>query len=350
MWANSVWGFLGLAVALGLVVFTDPAPEYAWLRPHILVVAGLCAVASLAILFWPLLRHLWRKLRTQHNLIDLKDAAAQLYGELRGTDLGRFTEGHTGTPDEILDNVGMQILHNAPVHVRRAPSPKWEIFPTSSLSKMGVCNGATDIRYWGQDRAFYTDPKVSRRDVRRVAKHLKKNANFVSDWSKAAPSLPNDLSIELTRNPAQINAYTPVCAITIQNTSSRELDRCLVDVKEISSHWPGQMPNPLVLRTDGQIRRNGTGRFILSQGQSKTVPILFRGATRANEWFFFDENGNKYFISANPIKIVLSLYGATETKTVLIFLDVDAGWNPFPSLEIVDNDYKLPAQSEKQHP
>ena len=85
-----------------------------------------------------------------------------------------------------------QLLHNTKVHVRRAPSPHWEIFPRSSLNKMGVHDGATDIRYWGQDRAYYSDPKVSRRDVRRVIKHLKKNANFVSEWSKAPPLTPKE--------------------------------------------------------------------------------------------------------------------------------------------------------------
>lgn len=91
-----------------------------------------------------------------------------------------------------IQNAGMQLLHNADVYVRHAPSPNWEIFPRSNLNKMGVHNGATDIRYWGQDQAYYSDPKVSRRDVRRVIKHLKKNANFVSEWSKAPPPQPKE--------------------------------------------------------------------------------------------------------------------------------------------------------------
>jgi hypothetical protein len=161
------------------------------LRPYFLAAAAVSAIAWLIILIWPVLRHLWRKLRARHNLIDLKDAAAQLYGELRGTDLGRFTEGHTGDEQEILDNMGMQILHNVDVYVRRAPSPNWELFPRSELSKMGVCRGATEIRYWGRgNQNFYSEPKVSRKNLNRVIKELKKNSNYVSEWSKPPPPLP----------------------------------------------------------------------------------------------------------------------------------------------------------------
>src|SRR5208282_5099630 len=111
--------------------------------------------------------------------------------------LGRFTEGLTDTANQILDTIGNQILHNAPVQVRRAPSPKWEIFPKSELNKMGACHGATGIRYWGQEQAFYSDPKVSRRHLRRVTKHLKKHADFASEWRKSRPpSSPLEIIVD----------------------------------------------------------------------------------------------------------------------------------------------------------
>lgn len=160
----------------------DSFNKWAWVFP-----TSLFALA-VGILIWTPAVHIFAAWKNRRGLSDLRDAAAQLYGALRGTDLGRFIEGHTGTPDEILQNAGMQLLHNADVYVRRAPSPHWEIFPRSNLNKMGVHNGATDIRYWGQDQPYYSDPKVSRRDVRRVIKHLRKDANFVSKWSKAPPA------------------------------------------------------------------------------------------------------------------------------------------------------------------
>jgi hypothetical protein len=155
--------------------------DNAYLLPAILMVGGLI------IILWAPLRALKRRFSFEHQFVPLREAAAKIYGDLRGTDLGRFTEGHTGEADEILDNVGMQILHNAPVYVRRAPSPKWELFPVSELNKMGVCNGATGIRYWGEDRVLFSDPKVSRRNLRRVSKSLRQNANYRSEWSKHPP-------------------------------------------------------------------------------------------------------------------------------------------------------------------
>lgn len=197
------FGFLGFAVGLMLQVgphsagsnfcswlpfwpscsgaLPDWFDRYAWALPAFLLGAAAC------LLLWAPGHALIRLATKRHGLIPLREAAATIYGEIRGTDLGRFTEGHSGTEEEILDNVGMQILHNADVQVRRAPSPNWELFPKSELSKMGVFQGATGIRYWGENQAFYTEPKVSRRDMRRVARFLKENANYIQQWSKAPP-------------------------------------------------------------------------------------------------------------------------------------------------------------------
>jgi hypothetical protein len=155
--------------------------EWAWLLPTAL---GIAAVVLIA---WAPVATILSRALHYNRLIPLNEAASYIYGKLRGTALGRFTEGDTGGAEEILDNIGMQILHNANVQVRRAPSPNWEPFPKSELSKMGVCRGATGIHYWGQNQIFYTDPKISRRDMQRVARHLKKHANFISEWSKSPP-------------------------------------------------------------------------------------------------------------------------------------------------------------------
>jgi hypothetical protein len=170
--------------------------HWGWLLPTSLFIGGLILAA------WAPIAAILHQWSIWNQTIPLSEAASHLYGELRGTDLGRFTEGHTGTSDEILDNVGMQILHNADVLVRRAPSPKWEIFPRSELSRMGVCHGATGIRYWGQEQAFYSDPKISKRNLHRVTKHLTQNANFIREWSSAPPQNNSDLRITLHDQPA----------------------------------------------------------------------------------------------------------------------------------------------------
>ena len=164
-----------------------------WFSANAFLLPAALIGLGLIILLWAPANAIKDRLSFERRFVPLRVAAASVYGELRGTDLGRFTEGHTGTPEEILDNVGMQILHNADIHVRRAPSPKWEIFPRSQIHKMGVRNGATGIGYRGDDSAYYTEPRVSRRALRRVTKQLKQNANFVSDWSNApSPSPPSE--------------------------------------------------------------------------------------------------------------------------------------------------------------
>jgi hypothetical protein len=53
MWANSVWGFFGLAVTLGLAVLGQPH-DLLWMRPSFLLGAGVSFILSVAILCWPL--------------------------------------------------------------------------------------------------------------------------------------------------------------------------------------------------------------------------------------------------------------------------------------------------------
>ena len=55
MWANTVWGFIALAVCFGLAVFGLSA-EYTWARPYLLNAAFTCAVASAISFCWPLIK------------------------------------------------------------------------------------------------------------------------------------------------------------------------------------------------------------------------------------------------------------------------------------------------------
>jgi hypothetical protein len=51
--ANSVWGFFGLAVTLGLAMLGLPG-DLLWLRPWFLYGAAISLVLSIGTLFWPL--------------------------------------------------------------------------------------------------------------------------------------------------------------------------------------------------------------------------------------------------------------------------------------------------------
>jgi hypothetical protein len=104
---------------------------------------------------------------------------------------------------------------------------------------------------------------------------------------------------------------------------------------EFSGAIPDGMKMPATLRSAGQIQGNRPGRFKLSKGQRKPVPIFFAHARRKNEWFFIDEQGQKYPLTAQPTRVVLQIYGGKETQVVRIFIDTDAGWKPHPNLEAV---------------
>jgi hypothetical protein len=55
MYANTCWGFLSLAVSLGLAVFGLPA-DYVWLQPYFVWGAIVCALVSFALFGWPAIR------------------------------------------------------------------------------------------------------------------------------------------------------------------------------------------------------------------------------------------------------------------------------------------------------
>jgi hypothetical protein len=113
---------------------------------------------------------------------------------------------------------------------------------------------------------------------------------------------------------------------------------------EFSGAIPDRMPMPFVMRTDSQIRNHEHGHFALARGQKRLLPIVFRGPTRANEWFFFDENERKYFVPARPRKIILRIYGGCAPGNALVYLDIDPGWNVLPSVKTVPSGYTLEAE------
>ncbi len=76
---------------------------------------------------------------------------------------------------------------------------------------------------------------------------------------------------------------------------------------------------PLTLRTDAQIRNNERGSFPIFAGQQVIIPLAFRSPQRANEWFLFDENGQSYFIPADPTKILLRIYGGAAPGAAVVY-------------------------------
>ena len=167
------------------------------------------------------------------------------------------------------------------------------------------------------------------------------DATQARDWLKRDGKAPPSASfnIQFIASPGQIGSYDCVCAIIVKNIESNELTNCLVQMEQISCTYPDQMPMPLVLRTDGQIRGSRTGRFTLSPNQPKSVPVLLKSRTRNNEWFFVDENGKSYFIPPQHFKAVLGIYGGKFSGKALVDIRVGDDWQAYPSLKIVSNDF-----------
>jgi hypothetical protein len=78
------------------------------------------------------------------------------------------------------------------------------------------------------------------------------------------------------------------------------------------------------------------------------IPLAFHSPNRANGWSLFDEDGKRYFLPANPTKMLLRLHGGTGPGAALVFIDTDAGGNALPSVKTVPMDFSLaPAETSK---
>lgn len=147
--------------------------------------------------------------------------------------------------------------------------------------------------------------------------------------------------IELSDRIFTIGNYECIYSITLHNTEQNDLkDCCLVKIEGFSGHLPPDMPIPFVLRTEGQIRGKRSGRFNLSSGEHKTIPILYRNPKRKNEWFLFDENGNRFFTPARPVELVLGIYGGKYNLKEKIDLDVGAEWTAIRKSSRSENEIK----------
>jgi hypothetical protein len=183
----------------------------------------------------------------------------------------------------------------------------------------------------------------------RTFRDLHVDAQQARDSLNAAGAPPPgaELSVRLSTREEQIDDYRSVCSVAIKSMAAEKFDHCFVEMIEFSGVVPDKMPMPLVLRTAAQIRAGDRGRFSLSSGQEVVVPLVFYRPERSNEWFFFDESGAAYFVPANPTKMILRIYGGSAPGNAVVFIDVDAGWKPFPSIKTVSSDFSLQQDQER---
>jgi nucleoside phosphorylase len=184
----------------------------------------------------------------------------------------------------------------------------------------------------------------SQRTLRgQIFRDLHADAEQARVWLRNAGKPPPSagIAIKLDTVNARIDDYRPVCSLGIENISAEDFDGCIVQIVDLSGVMPDGMAMPFVLRNDRQIRARERDKFPLSKRQKAVIPLIFQGPIRPNEWFFIDENGTKYFLPANPTKIIVRIYGGAAPGTALIFIDLDAGWHVFPSVKTVASDHTL---------
>jgi hypothetical protein len=173
-------------------------------------------------------------------------------------------------------------------------------------------------------------------------------ADLERDTKPAPPKPPRPvLTVALATSTARIADFRPIAAISIQNTGSAELERCLVQMEQFSGQVPPSMPMPLIMRTEGQIVSRDKGRFTLGPEQIKRVPLAFSSMPRTNELYFFDENGHAYLYPpglyrAGPIRMVLGVYGGRMPGKVFLQLGASEHGKMHVELQIVAEDYRLP--------
>ena len=132
-----------------------------------------------------------------------------------------------------------------------------------------------------------------------------------------------------------------LCAVSIKHNLPESLSDCLVQIEEIDKLHNNLMPIPFVLRTEGQIRNDGKGRFKLTRNQPKKIPVFSKISKRRDEWRFVDENKKQYFINPRDIKMIIGVYGGNISKKILLEISVASDWKAKSTIKIVKNNYSL---------
>lgn len=147
----------------------------------------------------------------------------------------------------------------------------------------------------------------------------------LSVWPK--PIAEPSFQIERDERETLTGDYARFFALAIKNIEPTDLKACcLVQIEKFSAMPAATMPIPFVLRTDGQIRGQRRGRFNLSTGQTKTIPVLFRNPKRRNDWFLFDEHGKGHFVPAQDAQMIIGVYGGKRNRSVQVGINLGREW------------------------
>lgn len=244
------------------------------------------------------------------SYVPLKEAATIAYEEMRGTKAGTIIEGLN--KDDVLGYYAHALFNGkTTLYGNHPPSRKLEAIPNEEYGRCGFSDDQNALHRHGENRNLYENLQIKRSDLDRRIAELK---------SATTPIILAEL--ETTVSP--IGDFTPACSIRVTNTGPGLEEKCLVQIENhgLKIH----MPEPLVIRTEGQIRGKRTGRFTLSTGQPKLVPILFREPGRINQFRFIGEDGKHYLFAGDSAEFVVAIYGAVTPTKVRVRLSVGQDW------------------------
>ena len=109
-------------------------------------------------------------------------------------------------------------------------------------------------------------------------------------------------------------------AICVTNIGQSSLTGCVAkvegmraifipDANSVVSKPMEGIPNPMVLRTEGQLRNGRKGPFNLRIGESKNLGILWRNKNGKGPRYLTGEDGTRYPVS-NSFEVTIAVYGA----------------------------------------
>ena len=109
----------------------------------------------------------------------LKEAAAELYGDIATTAFGRLTADQCASEEQIWDAIGSMIINRGRVYGRQPGSSKVEQIPKGQLLYSRVVGGAKIIRENSTaKKTAFTDLQISHSDLEAVTKNVRSAADM----------------------------------------------------------------------------------------------------------------------------------------------------------------------------
>lgn len=259
------------------------------------------------------------------HYISLNEAARRAYEETEDTLVAGFAEMDLSNRGDkkVLSWYAWALVgknRETPIFGKKPPSTIRRQIPADEFKRCSISDDARTLTRYFEKEPRFVELEVKETDFIERLKEIK-------TWNEAALQVNEPtISIQVvTETLKKIGGLTAVFSIRVSNDGPEHLEeKCLVQAEE---HGIADMPDPFVLRTDGQIRNNRTGRFTLSPGQKKLVPILFQEPDRRNQFWFIGEDGTRYLFTDRSAEFLVVILGASVPTRNLVRLNVGKDWS-----------------------